>query len=466
MDNVKLKINQTPQDQERELAAQERAREQEIVAKREERNAKIQALHKVQKRNKILIISIIVVLFVTMMTFGIYNIFVKKSLTEDQVVGLARSQVNYYPQAGVTDFLHNSAQSLFDKYIVLDTKYYEYADVNEDSIEIYNVITMNNNAAQVYWSMDVDIKEKDVEVTDPEFKAKLIKNGLVDSTENLSTDEQSTETPAEPTEETPVATTTDASVEDDSYSAEASLSLVDSDGNVLDTADLTANDDSGIAEEATTAETTTEMTTEATVEETEVATGTDSGMVTIENTSIDQYNKNTKEITTYYISGDKIMQKGKVITTRYTFTAAIEYYKTDTGAAGYRLGSEMHIAPFDTANQTDFTDITELAGFEFNKDAIADKETTDKVKIKVDKTLGDLYTKRDVSQDFFNSYKFNTFEGTYKGISSFVYYTEPNQYGFNSKVTYKIEYNGFTYETDAYLIIEPDGNSWVIKGYL
>ena len=128
----------------------------------------------------------------------------------------------------------------------------------------------------------------------------------------------------------------------------------------------------------------------------------------------------------------------------------------------------MSLYSLNDVNQTDFSnDVEPNDYYKFNKDAKVDEDTLKAAQIKVDKTLGDLYSKRDTSQDFLNFKTFNTYDATYISLDAFEMYSQDNAMGYNSKVTYTIQTTqGFTYTIDTYLKVEKSGNTYVITKIL
>ena len=160
-----------------------------------------------------------------------------------------------------------------------------------------------------------------------------------------------------------------------------------------------------------------------------------------------------------------------VSTLRYNFYLPVElFYEFDNGKAvtsGYRAAGEMNLYSLNETDQKDFTEIVESPVFAFNEDNLVLEDELESAQIKVDKTLGDLYSKRDTSQDFMNYRTFNTYDATYVGLVSFSMYTVPNQLGYNAKVVYTIETTqGFQYNVEEYMTIEASGSSWVIKAIM
>ena len=127
----------------------------------------------------------------------------------------------------------------------------------------------------------------------------------------------------------------------------------------------------------------------------------------------------------------------------------------------------MNLYSLETVDQTNFKEITVYDALDCDEETLKDEETIQKVTIKIDKTLQDLYEGRDTSQDFLNYYKFNTYDARYDGINSVKVYNTTNALGFNTHVRYTITTSqGFQYTADTWMLVEPSGNSYIIKGML
>jgi hypothetical protein len=175
----------------------------------------------------------------------------------------------------------------------------------------------------------------------------------------------------------------------------------------------------------------------------------------------------------YLLSNGTIMQRGAITTERYNFCLPVElYYNYDADgvtvvSTGYRPAGEMTLYTLNDVNQETFDEIKEHGVFAFNPETAIDEESKGAARIKVDKTLSDLYSKRDTSQDFLNFRTFNTYDADYVSLDKFELYTADNQMGYNSKVTYTIKtQQGFYYSVETYLKVEKSGNSWVITNIL
>ena len=505
---AKLQIGKSPEDLERERAEKERQREEEVQKAALERQEKIIALQKKQKLVKIISIVVFVTLFVSMMTFGIYNIFVKQNLTEEEVVSLARSQVSYFPETALNGYFRDNCEAIFQKYIKSDKDKYKSIKTDPNSVEITRIITINDYLVQAEWEVDVLITENDAPVTNSDVIDKLKRVGFIKGVNERSeivTTEQATEKVTEKKKEkvteAPVEQTTeevasnDVSEEDTSEEiteeikteedtteeeptpsadSDSSMQILDSDGNVIkevaqkddietgamDLADIQKDDESDSELESESDSDTSDNNTDINVNKATVI----NGEITLEDN-----NGNTE---TYYISGKVLMKKGSTYTTRFAFTSPIEYYYDvdEDGKTpiryGYRLASETSLQSFVRINQTNFEEIIPNESYSFEEIELEDEETMESARIKVDKTLDDLYSGRDTSQDVLLFHQFNTFKGTYVSLDDFKLYKESNGLGFNAYAIYTVQFEGFTYTAHVYITLEKSGTSWVITSLL
>lgn len=164
----------------------------------------------------------------------------------------------------------------------------------------------------------------------------------------------------------------------------------------------------------------------------------------------------------------KVVKQGEVKTTRYSFVMPIEqYYKYNKNGQptvnGYRPLSTMSIYTLKNINKTE---VAEHELLKFPDEKLEDK-AVEPIKIKVDKTLSDLFAGRDTSQDFYNYLKFNNYGAEYLGLNSFEYHNSPNKLGYNALVTYSIKTKeGFEYQNTTYLVVVKNGKTWTINGVL
>lgn len=445
---ARLVLGKSPEELRAEEAEKQRELEAQVQQATLERQAKIEAMHKKQKTTKMAIIAISSFIAAALLFFGTYNTFFKKQLTLDDVRPEIYGVVNTinFPAEGLDNYLRENCEALFNKYITIDNKnsFIKSVDVDKDSCYVKRVVKMNTTLAQVYFAVDVVVSENDVEVTDPEIIRQLKKAGL---TGKAQEEEIVTEPITEPITE-PV---TEPEVTDEP------------------------------SDEELTTETTTENTSEIDIMDDEpnepltpdVANKTDesSGYTEIDS------NIGSDNIEHYYIATNgRIMKTGAVTRQRYTFHIPIElYYKrSSTGAvvaAGFKPAAEMTLYTLEmidiNGEDDQFGEIIPNSYFICDEDMKLDQDTTNKIRIKVDKTLSDLYEGKDTSQDFLNYLQFNGYNAKYNGIQSIDAYNQTNVLGYNTHVVYTITTSqGFEYTLDTWLNVEASGNSYVIKGML
>ena len=441
---AKMVLGKTPQELEAEKAKRAREMEAEIQQQVMERQKKIQALHSKQKSNKIIIFIVIFLVAAVLITFGTYNTFFKKGLTMDEVnysIAVATQQ-SRFPSEGLDNYVRDNCEALFNKYMSLDSKRAKNIakiEVDKNSCYIFKVRKLDASTAEVYFSVDVAVTEKDTLVTDPVIIEQLKRNGVIPDAE------VETQTPSQPQKATQTV----------------------SENQTNETSNNNETTEENVTEEVTegiTEEITEEPTTEVVVEE-PVEEDTD-----IPITDIDFAESQDDEAVHYYMTaGGNIMQSGKTTVTRYSFYLPLEYKITkDTDGTpmygGYYLMSDMNLYSLEEKNQTDFEEIVTNDKFKFNEDTLVDENTLHNIQIRVDKTLDSLYGYKNTEAEYKLYVPFNTYDASYDGIIDMQSYSTPNAMGYNTHVTYKITTSqGFSYTLQTYMIVEPDGNSWVIK---
>lgn len=460
---MKLQLGKSPETLEKERAEKQRKLEAEIQQRNAERQAKIQALHKIQTRNKILIISFISILFIAMMTFGIYNVFIKKVIPEERIVELSdieiARKVNTYPSSEIEGYLSNNIQNLLAKYIKMDDNI-ESVIADKNSVHIVKIQTISNTLAQIDFSVDVTVKEKDERVSDPEVIAILQKNGLqMPVEEEPTTEEIVTE---EPTTEEVI--TDENTIPEELLTEEEFVDEEDeNDGQVEETVEETT-------EETTTEEPTT--TEELTTEEVTTEETTEDDVYVIPGEV--EYKDSTQQVAQYYLQSNTIYKKGTETTYTYIFTVPIEKYEnkvevdgTEVNAGvGYRIVGEMALSSFKRVDVTDFTsEIVINDKFNFTSELV-DEKTLTEAQAEVDRTLGDLYANRYTTSVFENTYEFDNHNAEYLGLNTFSLYQESNPLGFNAQVSYNIKCNGVTYTINAYLYVDKSTGVWKITKFL
>ena len=465
---AKMVLGKTPQELEAERAKKAREQEAEIQASILERQRKIQALHSKQKSNKIIIILIVFLIAGVLITFGTYNTFFKQGLTMDEVQSSINQSMSRltYPSEGLDNFVRDNCDELFNHYLAdssaeLKKNKIASIEVDNNSCYIYKVRKLSQSMAQVYFAVDVTTTEMDSEVTDQTLIEQLKRNGFGD----LSTSDKAAPTTSPAAEPAPAAET----VSNDTIPTE------DPNTPAIDAVETTNDNQSTEAVTNEQAPTTEQAPADATPSE---ATTENSD---IPNTSMDFQSANSGEIEHYYMtSGGAIMKEGKSTTYRYYFYMPVELeylYSDGTNdgsgggtlvSVGFKLAGEMTLSSQIETDNLNFDLITiNKDYFGFNPELMLDEDTTNKIKIKVDKTLKDLYSYEDTSQDIHLYRKFNTSDASYVGIDAIEAYSECNYMGYNTYVTYTVTTSqGFKFQLHTYMKVEQNGDTWTITDIL
>lgn len=458
----KLILGKTSEEIAAEEALKQREREVAIQQEMLDRQQKVIALHKAQKRNKIIIIAVISVAAISLITFGTYNTFFKKGLQIDQVQAQIASNVNYFPEAGLDNFIRDACEPLFFQSVSYDRSAYEWVDVVEDSVYISRVRPVSNNLAEVYFSVDVTMKPVDVLVTDQAVIDRLHRNGFANEVETTPETTETTTVETTPPETTPEETAPAETTPEETAPAETTPEETQP---VENAAYTYGNDEPQLVnlafvyEPETVDPTTTEESTGETEETTDPLDDAEMG-------SIDMKNNNTRdeEIEYYVVGNGSIYQRSQPVTVRYNFYLPVEfYYNYDSNGnpitSGYRAASNLNLYVLDEVHQTDFSSIAVNSAYSFEGIGEADEQSNTAARIKVDKILGDLYSGRDTSQDFFNYRSFNTYGASYVRLISFQLYNGYNGMGYNCEVSYSIQMpQGIQYTVNAYMVVEPVGS--------
>lgn len=423
---AKIVLGKTVEQLEKEEAELQRAREAEVQQAIQDRQNKLNELHRVQKRNKYIIFGGVGLVAAVLLVFGTYNTFIKQGLTDNDVQEIV-NQMRYtdvFPSEGLDDYMRDNCSALFEKYMQLDLqkdgKNIKSVEVNPDSCYILKVKKISPTIAQVYFGVDITTTENDTPVTDEATLEQLKRTGFAPTASSTESDDTSSEDNT--------TTSSDTSSED---------------------ATATPNDTSfGL---------TTNDTTEPAQVDKSISYSSSA---------------NSDDLDHYYTTNNgAVLKAGKVTTQRYYFYIPIELVYTYDGdtpvTTGYAPAGDMNLYSLEETNQTDFSDISIDDVFVFDENSILDEDTTNKMQVKVDNTLRALYEGEDTSQDFLNYRKFKSYDNKYVGIDSFEAYSKPNSLGYNVKLSYKvITPQGFTYTMNTYLIVEQNGSTWVIKGML
>ena len=453
---AKLVLGKTPEQVRAEEAEKQRKLEIEIREHQLERQKKIEAMHKKQKTTKIVFIAIVCAISLSLLGFGTYNTFFKPTLSIDDVTPVIDESINTFrfPSEGLDNYIHDNCEGLFNKYLVnddkkVDSNVVDTIIVDKDSCYISRVKKLSGNIAQVYFSVNVITKAKDTQVTDPTVIANLQKNGF-----NINTNQKQTI-------ETSNIQTSENDTSENSTSENSISETSEEENSKLDT------------------------TSEEYIESSEQSTenNTENSLISVEPIAPATESTDTSNIDdkTYYIdSYGKLMQVGVTTTVRYNFYVPIEFYYVYSGepdedgnptgsvvGGGFRPCGDMTLFTLEQPDISDFTDITYNEAFDIGEEFLLDDKVTQKIRVKVDNILSDLYLGKDTSQEFYNYRKFNGYNAKYEGIEKIDCYSEKNYLGMNTHVTYKIiTSQGFIYTLETWLNVEEDGNSYIIKEML
>ena len=453
---AKLVLGKTPEQVRAEEAEKQRKLEIEIREHQLERQKKIEAMHKKQKTTKIVFIAIVCAVSLSLLGFGTYNTFFKPTLSIDDVTPVIDESINTFrfPSEGLDNYIHDNCEGLFNKYLVnddkkVDSNVVDTIIVDKDSCYISRVKKLSGNIAQVYFSVNVITKAKDTQVTDPTVIASLQKNGF-----NINTNQKQTI-------ETSNTQTSENDTSENSTSESSISETSEEENSKLDT------------------------TSEESIESSEQSTenNTENSLISVEPIAPATESTDTSNIDdkTYYIdSYGKLMQVGVTTTVRYNFYVPIEFYYVYSGepdedgnptgsvvGGGFRPCGDMTLFTLEQPDISDFTDITYNEAFNISEELLLDDKITQKIRVKVDNILSDLYLGKDTSQEFYNYRKFNGYNAKYEGIEKIDCYSEKNYLGMNTHVTYKIiTSQGFIYKLETWLNVEEDGNSYIIKEML
>ncbi len=454
---AKLVLGKTPEQVRAEEAEKQRKLEIEIREHQLERQKKIEAMHKKQKTTKIVFIAIVCAVSLSLLGFGTYNTFFKPTLSIDDVTPVINESINTFrfPSEGLDNYIHDNCEGLFNKYLVnddkkVDSNVVDTIIVDKDSCYISRVKKLSGNIAQVYFSVNVTTKSKDIQVTDPLIIDNLKKNGFnINNNQKQTIETSNTQTSENDTSENDTS---------ENSTSESSISETSEEENSkLDT------------------------TSEESIESSEQST--ENSLISVEPIAPATESTDTSNIDdkTYYIdSYGKLMQVGVTTTVRYNFYVPIEFYYVYSGepdeegnptgsvvGGGFRPCGDMTLFTLEQPDISDFSDITYNEAFDIGEEFLLDDKVTQKIRVKVDNILSDLYLGKDTSQEFYNYRKFNGYNAKYEGIEKIDCYSEKNYLGMNTHVTYKIiTSQGFIYTLETWLNVEEDGNSYIIKEML
>ena len=169
---LSFKLGQTREDREKQEAEQIREMELNINEKNQRRQRKIATLNRRSKRNKIIVICVFSLLCISLLVFGTYNTFFKKTITMDDVVGVVTSRATF-DSSGVEGFLYERIDSEIYSYFRSSETVKEFK-FDKNSLRIDKIMPINNETALIYFSGDMYITEVDIKERDKEGKEIII----------------------------------------------------------------------------------------------------------------------------------------------------------------------------------------------------------------------------------------------------------------------------------------------------
>lgn len=445
---MRLNLGKTPEEQAIEEAKKQKEREIEIQKATLERQQKIEALHRKQKLNKIIIIGVSSLLIVALGVFGTYNTFFKKDINIEDVKSQINRQVVSYPSEGLDNYIRDISQTLFINHIGFDTEKYASAEIDKNSVYISRVKKINNVFSQVYFMADVVMTEKDTKVTDKALLANLKANGQqkITTTVTRTASAASTTTASSDVSSSNVSNV-NSTVSDVELNT-STTSITNTSENTSENVSVDTSIDSSVTE--TSDESVPENTTNSTIVNTDTT-------ITLNNDSTEYY----------MIDKDTYMQKGKQTTQRYTFMIPVEYYynyneQNVPVSSGYKVVGKLELYPLEEVDVFEEPESFHEY-YAFDEKALVDESTLASAKQTVNKILSDIYAGTVLPQDFVNARQFNTYGASYVRLDDFAFYTTTNPLGYNAVVTYTIQMTqGFLYTTTSYLVVEPNDTSWKI----
>ena len=438
MPKIKLNLSKNNEAVAEAEAKRIRELENDIQEQNQLRQQRIKQMHQKQKIMKISIISVFALVMIIFISILLYCAVFKKTISEQEVINYAYMYSQEFPKSGVEGYLRNNIDDLLAQYMMTNSNEfkskYSSAYANKDTLCIVRTDEISSTNIRVWFTCEISVVEKDTPV-DEATQRKLLESGF-----GIQPTPEPTPTPTPEPTPTPVPETSavDTVVPPEETSAPAETPA---------DAQTDFRDDE------------TQPTDGETTEPTETTDNGSLGSLEVTDRS--------GQVTEYYInSSGTIMQKGKTTTELYTFYIPLEiFYVYDNNVkvcAGMQPTASLSLYSLVPVDVVDFSYIAPNKYWEFTA-APVDQTTKDAAQIKVDKILGDLYSGRDTSQDFFNMQVFNTYGASYGGISKFEMYTETNYMGYNTYVEYNITLpQGFTFEMNVYMLVEKDGNTWII----
>ena len=193
----KIVLGKTPEELRAEEAQKQRELEAQIQQAQQERQDKINALYKKQKQNTIIVVSVAAIVIIALLVFGTYNTFIKHQFNADDAMPLIQQSLNGldYPAEGLQNYLRDNCDVLFEKYLCTNNdQTIKSISVDKNSFAINRLYRKSTMLSIVYFSIDINVIENDVQITDEELIKNLVSAGLTTSKSINYESEDDTET--------------------------------------------------------------------------------------------------------------------------------------------------------------------------------------------------------------------------------------------------------------------------------
>lgn len=169
-------LTKTPQGIEQEEAQKRRELELDVQKRNRERDEKIAAYYKKEKRTKIIVVAIIIGVFLLFAIPTIYNTFFKREIQKEEILQEVYTSLNtlWYPSEGLDNYIRDNAPAMIMKCLTSNNEII----IDQDSCRIVRVKKLSTYNAQVFFAINITTKVKDTKITDETTINQLIEKGL------------------------------------------------------------------------------------------------------------------------------------------------------------------------------------------------------------------------------------------------------------------------------------------------
>ena len=158
---AQIRFNVTQESAEKQAAAEQRELEARVQQKNIERDRKLALLHRTTKRNKIIVISVFILLALSLLVFGVYNTFFKNQISRSDIEGMISQQVASFDTDGIQGVIYDNLDDMFYSMSSKNENIETYA-LDKSTIRINKVYKMSTSTVAVEFTVDGYVKEIDV----------------------------------------------------------------------------------------------------------------------------------------------------------------------------------------------------------------------------------------------------------------------------------------------------------------